>query len=329
VHRHYEYQQTLKNHSFATPEAEDLFVEMVVAALMTIVPGFPKPASAPMFTTRMQSSLAEVSSFIQCFNHPRAMQLRVLERLRSAFSRNVADVQARGNGLTADEQVEMALKDTPFLDLFRGHLPYELDISDEYLYGGIHICAPPGGMKTQLTQTLALHLAHYFNEPALMVVDSQGPILDLLERKFAPQLGASFLRIHPHNAPININPFDIDFSGMTEAEQGSAIISVADFFVALFATGSNELSGKMKTMFDQVVRLFLIGIPAVQKRTATMRDLHDFMASPQPWAKYKAEIEHLDDDGRMFFDKHNISGYSDTRLQVHQRIFDVVRVVGI
>ncbi|ABE61193.1 hypothetical protein Nham_0297 [Nitrobacter hamburgensis X14] len=325
LHDHAAYRAMLEQLSFATPEAEDLFVEMVVAALMTIVPKFPKPAGAPMFTTRMEDPLSAVCDFMQCLIHPRAVQLRVLERLRTAFNRNVGELQARKAGLTIDAALELALKDTPLLDLFRSHLPYELEISDEFLYGGIHICAPPGGMKTQLTQTLVLHLAHYFNDPALIVVDSQGPILDLLERKFAPQLGASFLRIHPHKAPININPFDVDFSGMTEAEQGSAITSVADFFVALFATGSSELSGKMKTLFDQVVRLFLVGIPAVQKRTATMRDLHDFMASSQPWAKYKAEIEYLDDDGRMFFDKHNISGYSDTRLQVHQRLYEVLR----
>jgi hypothetical protein len=324
-HEHFAYRKSLDELSFATPEAEDLFVEMVAAALMTIVPNFPKPASAPMFTTQMQSSLAEVSSLIQCFNHPRAMQLRVLERLRSAFSRNVAEVQARGNGLKADEQVVLALKDTPFLELFRSRLPYELDISDEFLYGGIHICAPPGGMKTQLTQTLALHLAHYFNDPALMLVDSQGPILDLLERKFAPQLGSSFLRIHPHKSPVNINPFDINFAGMTDAQRGTAITSVADFFFALFSTGASDLSDKMKTLFDQMVRLFLVGIPAVQKRVPTMRDFDEFMDCPQPWIKYKAELEHLSDRSRVFFSKHNYAAYAETRTQVYQRLFSVLR----
>jgi hypothetical protein len=90
IHEHAAYRGTLKNSSYATPEAEDLFVQMVAAALMTIVPNFPMPVVAPMFTKQMQSSLSDVSSLIQCFNHPRAMQLMVLERLRSVFRQNVA-----------------------------------------------------------------------------------------------------------------------------------------------------------------------------------------------------------------------------------------------
>jgi hypothetical protein len=180
-------------------------------------------------------------------------------------------------------------------------------------------------MKTQLTQTLVPHLAMYLNDPAFMMVDSQGPMLDLMESKFAPQLGASFLRIHPHRSPVDINPFDIDFAGMTEDQRGSAITSVADFFVALFATGSTDLSDKMKTLFDQMVRLFLIGIPAVQKRVATMRDVDEFMDCAQPWTKYKAELEHLPERSRVFFGKHNISSYSETRTQVHQRLYSVLR----
>jgi hypothetical protein len=56
-----------------------------------------------------------------------------------------------------------------------------------------------------------------------------------------------------------------------------------------------------------------------------MRDLHEFMDSAQPWAKYKAEIEQLNESGRVFFSKHNINAYAETRTQVHQRLHSVLR----
>lgn len=56
-----------------------------------------------------------------------------------------------------------------------------------------------------------------------------------------------------------------------------------------------------------------------------MRDLDDLMDCAQPWVKYKAEIEHLDYRGKIFFGKHNYSGYTDTRSQVHQRLYSVLR----
>jgi hypothetical protein len=325
VHAHYAYLRSLKALSFATPEAEDLFVELVVAALMTIVPKFPEPAGAPLFTTRMEDPLGAVIEFMERLIHPRAVQLRVLETLRSTFNRNVAEMQARKSSLTIDAAVKLALKDTPLLGLFTGRLPYELQIAKKIWFMHVHICAATGAFKTQLAQTLILHLVTLFGEPSFMVVDSQGPMLDLLHRKFGSRLGGSMLRIHPHSSPVGINPFDVDFSGMSDAEKGSAITGVADLFVGLFATGSSELSDKMRTLFDQVVRLFLIGIPAVQKRTATMRDLDDFMDCAQPWIKYKAEIECLDDRGRVFFGKHSISAYADTRSQVHQRLYSLLR----
>lgn len=324
-HKHYAYLQSLKDFSFATPEAEELFVQMVTAALLTIVPKFPELTSEPLFTTRLEDPMKAVLEFMDAFEHPRAKHLRVLERLRSNFLKNIMEVQAREKSLSTDEKLELALKDTPFLDLFRGRLPYELQIPILLWYAHTHICAPTGAFKTQLTQTLILHLVMLFGNPSFMVIDSQGPILDLLESKFGPQLKGSILKIHPHTFPVGINPFDIEFSGMTEAERGSRITEVADLFVGLFATGSSELSDKMRTLFDQMVRLFLIGIPAVQKRTATIRDLDEFMDCPHPWEKYKRELEHLDDRRRIFFSKHNYGAYTETRNQVHQRLYSVMR----
>lgn len=325
LHGHYAYRRTLKDSSFATPEAEALLVQMVASALLTIAPKFPKLTSEPLFTTTLEEPIKAVLKFMESFQHPRAVQLRLLERLRSDFLKNIVEVEAREKSLTEDEQLQLALKDTPFLELFRSRLPYELQISMALWYAHTHICAPTGAFKTQLTQTLILHLALLFGDPSFMVIDSQGPILDLLESKFGTQLKGSVLKIHPYSHPVGINPFDIDFSGMTEQERGSRITEVADLFVGLFATGSSELSDKMRTLFDQMVRLFLIGIPAVQKRTATMRDVDEFMDCPHPWEKYKRELEHLDDRRRIFFSKHNYGAYAETRTQVHQRLFSVLR----
>jgi hypothetical protein len=329
LHRHYAYRQSLKDSSFATPEAEALLVQMVAAALLTIAPRFPKLTSEPLFTTTLEEPIKAVLRFMEAFQHPRAVQLRLLERLRSEFLKNIVEVQAREKSLTDDQQLQLALKDTPFLELFRSRLPYELQISIALWYAHTHICAPTGAFKTQLTQTLILHLVMLFGDPSFMVIDSQGPILELLESKFGPQLKGSVLKIHPYSHPVGINPFDIDFSGMTEQERGSRMTEVADLFVGLFATGSSELSDKMRTLFDQMVRLFLIGIPAVQNRTATMSDLDEFMDCPHPREKYKRELEHLDDRRRIFFSKHNYGAYAETRTQVHQRLFSVLRDPGI
>lgn len=324
-HEHYKYQQTLKTLSFGTPEILEATEKTIVTALLTILPHFPKLTVEPLFFAPLHDPIQAIIDFYQVLAAPRATEWGVLDWLHDIMWRNIEEMRSVRHALTEDAALDILLKDTPLQSLFEARVPYVLQVSTALWYAHTHICAPTGAFKTQLTQTLILHLVLLFKEPSFMVIDSQGPILELLERKFGTQLQGSVLNIHPHSHPVGINPFDIDFASMTEAERGKRITEVADLFVGLFATGSSELSDKMRTLFDQMVRLFLIGIPAVRKRPATMRDMDEFMDCQHPWEKYKQELEHLDDRRRLFFSKHNYGSYSETRTQVHQRLYSVLR----
>ncbi|HOV04860.1 MAG TPA: hypothetical protein PLG99_10660, partial [Kaistiaceae bacterium] len=219
---------------------------------------------------------------------------------------------------------------TPLTDLFC--IPLPLTIPDAVRFEHMHVLAGTGHGKTQTLQHLIVaDLLRPIDEvPAMVVLDSQGDMLDVLKRirLFDPTIEGNayaerLLIVDPsdvHFTPA-LNLFDIQSDRLAnydlrDREQVLAgIIEIYDYiFGGLLGA---ELTQKQSMVFRFLAQLML-AIPG-----STIHTLRELLEDASP---YTEAIASLPDTARGFFENHFFGkGYQPTREQILRRLYGVLQ----
>lgn len=216
------------------------------------------------------------------------------------------------------ELVETYLRDTAFEFLFNEtHVPLAYD--PEIRFAHTWIVGGTGAGKTQLLQNLILHDLGSDDPPSLVVVDSQGDLIDKVSH-------LDLLRDRP---PILITPKDIehppalnifDINRARIAKYGAVareqvVAGAIQTFEYMFKGLGIDLTGKQGVCFRNMCRLML-ALP----RPATILDLLSLTDERMP-AEYQGAVDSLPDLTRQFFERDFVGReFRDTKQQIRTRL---------
>jgi len=287
-------------------------IRQIVADLMRFAPD-PRTLCTPPganLATRITSNLLAISrtTFDAAQKHP--------ERLKWPGS----------NRTTPQELVSRYLGDTPLVSLFEATIP--LAIGHKPRFEGTHILARPGHGKTQLIQSMFLADADDPLRPAIVVIDSQSDMIDVLSRceRFNPAHDDRLIILNPADTewPLKLNMFDIDRARIDKLDLGAreeiyeGVIEIWSYvFGGLLGS---ELTARQSLVFRFLGQL-LLAIP-----NATIHTLVGLLKDPTP---YLAHIEKLHPTAREFLTDHLFSErrgneYIQVRSQLLRRLWHVL-----
>lgn len=231
-----------------------------------------------------------------------------------------------------DEIVETFLKGTPFHDLFLAPIPLKFGLEDRFSH--MHVVGGSGAGKTQLLQNLILHDLKSNDPPSLVVVDSQGDLIEkLLRLELFDPLGNS---INPDGRCLTlITPRDIrhppalnvfalnrarldryDDEGKEQVVAG-AIQTFDYLFSGLLGA---DLTAKQSVFFRFAARLML-ALPETMGRNATILDILNLLEKPE---EYREAIATLPPIQRNFFERDLLDPkkgtFKETREQIRYRL---------
>lgn len=215
------------------------------------------------------------------------------------------------------------LKSTPLLKLFKAELPFSIPqrARQEHCF----IIGGSGHGKTTLLENMLLHDLYDERDPSIVVVDSQGQLIDKLAR-----LIRTFTRnpiiIDPRDNPA-LNIFDINQKriaryGLSQREQvyNHTLETFAYLFNSLLGA---QLTVRQTTLFNNLIALML-AMPETLGRNATLRDLIHVMEKTVP-ATYLPAVQKLDPIARDFMMKDFATPrYDQTKEEIRYRIQNIL-----
>jgi hypothetical protein len=224
------------------------------------------------------------------------------------------------------EMVEAYLAGTPLYDFFMAPVP--LMFTHEERFSHMHVVGGSGAGKTQLLQNLILHDLQSEEPPALVIVDSQGDLIEKLSHLelFNPDdgpLSDRLVLISPKDIkfPPALNMFDLNRDRLGEYDEATkeqVVAGVIQTFDYLF-TGllGADLTAKQSVFFRFVARLML-SLPETMGRSATILDMIYLMDDPEP---YREAIRSLPPIQRNFFER-DFAGktFAQTKEQIRYRL---------
>ena len=229
-------------------------------------------------------------------------------------------IHATKNKAPLSEQVHEYFKQTPFEGFFEVKVP--LQLTHEERFSHMHIVGGSGSGKTQLLQNLILHDLTSEDRPALVIVDSQG---DLINKILKMDLPFDPILISPKDTknPPALNIFDVKrLDTYEEGAREQITAGVIQTFDYLFSglIGA-DLTAKQGVFFKFVARLML-AIPDTMGRNATILDMLALMDDAEP---YKKAIAQLPDIQRQFFERDFPSkSFTQTKEQIRYRIQSIL-----
>ena len=230
------------------------------------------------------------------------------------------------NDAPLHEIVEVYLKGTPFYDFFLAPIPLKFTYEERYSH--MHVLGGSGAGKTTLLQNLILNDLQSEDPPSLVIVDSQGDLINKLSHLalFDPDHGALASRlvlISPKDTkyPPALNIFDVNrerlgqYDEATKEQVTAGVIQTFDYlFAGLLGA---DLTAKQGVFFRFVARLML-ALPETMGRNATILDMINLMDDPAP---YRKAIESLPPIQRNFFERDFTSKtFAQTKEQIRYRL---------
>ncbi len=228
--------------------------------------------------------------------------------------------------LPLEEVARTYFKGTPFLEFFLSPIPLKLTFEDRFSH--MHVLGGSGAGKTTLLQNLILHDLQCDEPPALVIVDSQGDLIEklshlaLFDLETGP-LAGRFTLITPkdiHHPPA-VNIFDVNRERLGQYEEAAkeqvtaGVIQTFDYlFTGLLGA---DLTAKQGVFFRFVARLML-ALPEIMGRNATILDMMALMDDPAPYAE---AIQSLPSIQRNFFERDFASKtFAQTKEQIRYRL---------
>ena len=334
-------QEYFLNHS---DRACEELSEIIVFIIEDVLSALPKLEENSPFTLPLINLLPDASSIVEMINRslikPHILELGLFTEVGAAIEENVC----RAYGLTPgqpvkklitpvgemgwppQETVTAILKRTPFHVLLTTHVPMKFDYQTRFSH--IHVVGGSGAGKTQLLQNLILHDLESDDPPTLIVVDSQGDLINKIARLevFHPDWGehaGKLTLISPRDIdhPPAINIFDVrhdrlnSYSPAMREQVTAGVIQTFDYlFAGLLGA---DLTAKQSVFFRFVARLML-ALPETMGRNATILDMMNLMDDPSP---YRDAIKSLPPIQRIFFERDfQASGFKQTKEQIRYRL---------
>jgi Type IV secretion-system coupling protein DNA-binding domain len=229
------------------------------------------------------------------------------------------------------EIVAAYLHNTPFKELLYTRIPFT--ITDRHRYEHMHVVGGSGHGKTQLLQRLILHDLGREHPPALVIIDSQGEMLQKIQRLklFASgeALSDRIIIIDPEDvqhAPA-LNMFDMKperLDRYSQAINEQIEASIIEMFNYVFGSLAAELTSRQNTTFAFVTKLVL----SIKGATIhTLRELFEDPASSIDASPFRDHIRNLDATSQAYFEHQFFTrNYSQTRQQIARRLYSVLQV---
>jgi hypothetical protein len=225
------------------------------------------------------------------------------------------------NNAPLSEIVDGYFRGTPFHDLF--NLPVPLRLRDEEFFQHMHVLGGSGAGKTQLIQTLILH--HIQSDASLVIIDSQGDLIDKVSRLEEIEDRVILLTPKDIQHPPAINIFDIDrgrlgsYDELTKEQVTAGVIDTFDYlFTGLIGA---DLTAKQGVLFRYIARLML-AVPETMGRNATILDMIRLMDGIGP---YQAAVDSLSEIPRTFFERDfKDKTFDQTKEQIRYRLQAII-----
>ncbi len=232
-------------------------------------------------------------------------------------------VWAKDSKLTPPELAEAYLAGTPFHSLFLRSVP--LAVTHDTFFSHMHVCGGTGAGKTQWLSTLILHHLAEPAAPALVVVDSQGDLINKLSRLEALKDRGILITPKDIKYPPAINVFDLKrgrLGSYDELTREQVVAGAIETFDYLFSglVGA-DLTAKQSVFFRFVCRL-LLNLAETMGRNATILDMIALMEDASP---YQEAIEQLPAIQRRFFERDfREKTFQQTKEQVRYRLNSIL-----
>jgi hypothetical protein len=216
------------------------------------------------------------------------------------------------------EVVDTYLAGTPFHPLLGTPVP--LKLTHEERFSHTHILGGTGSGKTQLLQNLILHDLKSEDPPSLIIVDSQGDLIDKVSR-LAVFKERRLILITPKDIehPPALNIFDLKRRGYDALRKEQVTAGTIETFTYLFEGLGVELTGKQGVCFRNMCRLML-SLPW----NATILDLINITGDGLP-AQYAEAVASLAPITRQFFENDFVGReFRETKQQIRSRLQGII-----
>lgn len=300
--------------------------EILATAFRRFVYSLPRlPANGP-FSVPLIDLLEDPGESIEALIFSLYEEDGLFVPLKKRLDTNAQEVSPRGEVVYPSdykgENIAYAyLKDTPLLPLLDAKVPFAIPSATRFEH-----CIITGGSghgKTQLLQRLILDDLDAPDPPSLVVVDSQGDMLEKIARleRFTER---DIVILAPTDTPA-LNVFDINQQRLQRygKEQREQVLNhTLETFSYLFnSIIGADLTVKQSTLFNYLIYLML-AMPESMGRNATLLDLMKLMDDAGP---YRSAIEALDPVPRDFFLK-DFGGkqYVQTKEQIRYRLQAII-----
>lgn len=295
----------------------------------------PPQGDSPFVTTRAEvysvELLDELVSYL-CQLDTVLVQLRrqIIQNVLSASGIECSAEQAIANnrkrifplesGLSSRQIVQTYYRYTPFEEYFEQ--PVTLDVPLETHFSHAHIIGGSGAGKTQWLSQLILYYVE--SGASLVVVDSQGDLIDKLSHLRAIEDRCILIDPKDVEHPPQINIFDINrrfgqYDAVAREQVEAGAIQTLDFlFTGILGA---DLTAKQGVFFRLVSRLML-ALPKTMGRNATILDMLALMEDDGP---YQAAIASLPRIQRGFFEQDFRSKtFAQTKEQIRYRLHAIL-----
>ena len=209
---------------------------------------------------------------------------------------------------------------TSFASLLETPMPFALPSHIRFEH--MHIVAGTGHGKTQTLQHLILNDLKSENPPSMVIIDSQGDMLEKLSHLelFDTKLYDRLIYIDPTDTefPPALNMFDVSrLKTLGPAAKEQALNGIIELYEYVFASLLRaELTQKQNVLFRYALRLML-AVP-----NATILDLTKVLHDPGPYLQY---VDSLPETAREFFRTEFMDkSFFQTKQQIRRRIFGVL-----
>jgi hypothetical protein len=315
----------------------DNSMETVDALLRAALPNLSVSAEPSLFSTPIHAQIRDFPKYLErliqlIFAEEiekadlfRALRARVMANLNAIDEKQVR-LPTRHPSSDSVELLDAYLNGTPFPDFFTKTVA--LPVSEETFFSHMHVVGGSGAGKTQWLQTLILHHLEKDDPPALVIVDSQGDLINRLSHLalFDPdggRLADRLVLITPKDIahPPAINVFDIPrgrIEGYDQATREQVVAGVIETFDYLFSglIGA-DLTAKQSVFFRFVARL-LLALPDTFGRNATILDMIELM---DDHTRYAEAIASLPPIQRRFFERDfTATTFRQTKEQIRYRL---------
>lgn len=321
-------------------------LSQVFAAIVTAVPANVRSAQSDdtTLTTPLVNLLARapevLSEVIRCFSQPDLVARGHAFTLRTVLERNLCLASGLEPGVehpphrlkypdspraAPEALAAQYFRDTPLLPLLMTPVAIVLPFAIRFEH--THIVAGSGHGKTQTLQRLILDDLSLPDPPSLVIVDSQGEMLERIARLavFDPDHGRlrdRLVIIDPRDVmhPPALNLFAVSrgrhrtYNAAMSEQLINGVIELFDYiFGALLGA---DLTQKQGVVFRYLARLMLV-IPG-----ATIQTLREVLENADPYLPY---MQQLSGAARGFFEHQFFArDFTATKTQILRRLWGVL-----